>query len=77
MSKTPAAGGFAEAVAANVRARAAARQVSQRDLADALDLSINAVNRRYRGLFPWALDEIAAIAPMLGCEPSDLTRVGA
>lgn len=68
---------YMQSVAANVRARAAARQVSQAQLAEVLDLAQGSISRRMRGDTPWGLTELGAIATLLGCSPSDLTRVEA
>lgn len=68
---------FEKAVAANVRARAAARQIPQSQLAEILGLGQAAISRRMRGESPWQLRELSQIAPVLGCSPSDLTRVEA
>lgn len=77
MTKQNAGATFATAVAENVRARAAARQVSQKQIAETLGLSENAVSRRMRGGHPFSLSEIERIGNLLGCSPDDLTRIGA
>ncbi len=60
-------------VGANIRAELARRGRSQIWLRDVLALSQTAVNRRLRGLTPWSIDELAAVAKALGVPLEALT----
>ena len=59
-------------VAANVRAEAARRGMTQADVARAMGLSRMAVSDRYRGRTPWTLDELEAVSSRLRCPVSAL-----
>lgn len=59
-------------IAASIRARASAYNVKPEAMADALGLSVEAVNRRMREQTPWSLGDLARIAPLFGVEPSTL-----
>jgi len=65
---------YEASVAASIRARASARNVRPETLADALGLSVEAVNRRMREQTPWTLADLARIAPVFEVEPADLAR---
>ena len=60
------------AVAANIRAELARQRVSQFVVADRLGLSQAAVSRRLSGGTPFELDEVEAIASLLGVPLVDL-----
>jgi len=55
-----------------VRARAARNMVTQTELAEALGVSQVAVSRRLRGVVPFDVAELAAVAVLLGCEITEL-----
>lgn len=59
--------------AGNVRAEAARAGFSQTTLAKAMGVSQSTVNARWRGLHPWSLDELDAIAALVGVEFETLT----
>jgi transcriptional regulator with XRE-family HTH domain len=63
---------FADEVAANIRAEAARRGVLQSQIAAALGLSQSGISGRYRGRIEWSLNEIEAVAHILGTTTSDL-----
>lgn len=62
----------AKVVASNIRAEAARRGFSQRALGRALGITQSQVNRRWRGLIPWQLDELDSVAALLGLTVNDL-----
>ena len=61
-----------DVVAANVRAEAARRGFSQMDLARALGASQGSVNKKWRGLRSWQLEELDALAMVLELSVADL-----
>ncbi len=63
-----------DVVAGNVRAEAARKGFSQTGLARALGQRQSTINPRWRGLFPWSVDELDAIAAILGISFEDLTK---
>jgi transcriptional regulator with XRE-family HTH domain len=65
---------LADAVAANIRAEVARAGVRQQDLARALGMSQPAVSDRFRGITAWTLNEVEAVARLLGTTASDLVR---
>ena len=52
----------------------AAQNVTQHDVAHALGISQQSVSRRLSGLTPWSVDEVVAVADLLGATPTDLMR---
>lgn len=72
MSETP-----TSRVADNVRAEMARRKVTQRDLAEGLGLSQASVSKRLMGAVPWDVNELAAVASLLGVELSVLVTTTA
>ena len=66
---------FADQVAANIRAEAAWRGVTQRALARALGLAQPTVSDRWRGKTPWTLNEVEAVAHLLGTTTSTLCAI--
>ena len=66
---------FADAVAANIRAEAARHRLTQTELARALGMSQVAVSDRHRGRTPWTLNEIEAVAQLLGTTTSKLCAI--
>lgn len=62
----------AEVVAGNIRAEAARRGMTQVALARALGMSQSAVTTRWRGVARWQLDELDAVADILGVSVQDL-----
>lgn len=61
-------------VADNIRAEMARGRVSQTRLAEVLGLSQTVVSKRLRGVTPWRIDEVSAIAAALGVPFADLVR---
>lgn len=59
-------------VAGAVRAELARRQVGQRQVAEALGISQPAVSRRLAGEVAFNVDELAAVADLLGMDARDL-----
>lgn len=68
---------FTAQVAANVRAELARRGLSQVDIAATLGVSQAAVSRRLSGSVPLDVNEVAAIADLLGITPSQLVSAAA
>lgn len=68
---------FTAQVAANVRAELARRGLSQVDIATTLGVSQAAVSRRLSGSVPLDVNEVAAIADLLGITPSQLVSAAA
>lgn len=68
-------GTFSTSVAGNVRAEMARWGVTQRDLAQVLQLSQARISDRSRGETPWGLDELEAIAPLLRTTASALCAI--
>lgn len=66
--RLPAAG----RVSANIGARLAARERSRAWLARRLEVSGMWLHRRLSGATPWGVDDLEAVARVLGCEPEDL-----
>lgn len=62
----------AQAVAANVRAEMARRQVTQATLAAALGVTQQAVSRRLRGDVDFTVSELQAVADVLEVPVADL-----
>lgn len=60
MSQTP-----SEATGANIRAELARRGVTQKQLADVLQVSQGQVTKRLRGLIAFDINELVAIAEFL------------
>lgn len=63
---------ISRSVASNIRAELARRHGSQTDIGAILGLSQSAVSRRFRGLTPFTVDELASIAEHLGLSARDL-----
>lgn len=63
-----------EALAAEIRARLAAAQISKTRVADAIGHSLASVSRKMSGQAPIQVDELATIADLLHDEPADLLR---
>lgn len=61
-----------EYVAANVRAEAARRRLTQTALAGKLGISQEALSRRLTGRVPISVDELVDYASALGVSPSEL-----
>ena len=61
-----------EQVAAKVRAKAAERKVSQKDISLKTGIALSTLNRRMAGTSPWNTDELASVANVLGCRPGEL-----
>lgn len=59
-------------VSAQIAARLAARSRSRAWLARRLDVSGMWLHRRLTGATPWGVDDVEAVALVLGCEPEDL-----
>jgi transcriptional regulator with XRE-family HTH domain len=53
-------------VGANVRAELARRDMTQRNLADHLGIPQTSVSRRLSGVTPFDINELAAVAELLG-----------
>ena len=64
--------GYGRAVAAEVRAMLARRQVAGKDVAAALGVSPMYVSRRIKGDNEWTPSELAELAYLLKCQVSDL-----
>lgn len=60
------------AIPANVKAELARRGKTQRDLADLLGLSTQAISRRLTGRLPFDVDELSAVAAYLGMPVASL-----
>ncbi len=61
-----------EALAAEIRARLAAAQISKTRVADAIGHSLASVSRKMSGQAPVQVDELATIAAMLDTTPGEL-----
>ena len=59
-------------VAGNIRAEAARMGFSQSALGRALGMSQNQITTRWRGVARWQLDELDAVAAILGVTVADL-----
>lgn len=57
-----------------IRGYMAEKKIKQSDIANALGLHINSVQRRMTGLRPFRTIEIGVIADMFGCKTDDLMR---
>lgn len=66
---------LADVVAANIRARAAYLGLSQIQIARELGWSKTTVQQRWHaGSRPWKIEDLEALAPLLGVEPWELLR---
>lgn len=65
-------GSLSDAIAEEIRVLLARRLMSQRELADELGMSLQALNYRLTGTQELGVNEVAAIAKVLGVEPLDL-----
>lgn len=63
---------YGHAVAAEVRAMMARREVAGKSLAARLGVSPMYVSRRMRGDVPWNVAELAEVARLLDCRMEDL-----
>ncbi|WP_165217265.1 helix-turn-helix transcriptional regulator [Schaalia sp. ZJ1691] len=63
---------FSETVAANVRGMAASAGYSQSSLGRALGMSQTQTHKRWHGVIPWSLDELAELSELLGVRVSTL-----
>ena len=61
-----------EVVAANVRAEAARRRMSQMDLVRLTGMSQPTITKRWRGEIDWKLDELDMLARIFRITPADL-----
>ena len=66
---------FSDFVAANIRAEAARRGITQRELARSIGMSQAACSDRWRGKTSWTLDEIEVVARMLRTTTSVLCAI--
>jgi hypothetical protein len=66
---------WTEAIAGNVRAEAARRQISRYDIAKHLDISEATTSRRMSGASPWSTPEIVALAKLFDCPVTTLYDV--
>ncbi|MBU4213564.1 MAG: helix-turn-helix domain-containing protein [Actinobacteria bacterium] len=66
---------LADHVAANIRAEAARAGVTQRALASSIGLSQASASARWRGVTPWTLNDIEAVAHVLGTTTSVLCAI--
>ncbi len=71
----PRAESFAAQVAENIRAEAGRRGVNQSDIARALGIAQAAISERWRGRREWRLNEIEAVARLLGTTTSTLCAI--
>ncbi len=67
MTKSP-----SSVVGANVRAEMARRRITQREVADALGLAQTAVSKRLLGIVPWDVNELSAVADLIGVPVASL-----
>jgi transcriptional regulator with XRE-family HTH domain len=65
-------GSLSDAVAEEIRVLLTRRLMTQRELADQLGMSLQALNYRLTGTQELGLNEVAAIAKALGVDPLDL-----
>lgn len=65
-------GSLSDAVAEEIRVLLTRRMMTQRELAERLGMSLQALNYRLTGTQELGLNEVAAIARVLGVEPTDL-----
>ena len=63
---------LSEIVASNIRAEAARRMLNQIQLGELIGMSQGAINKRWTGKRPWHLDDIEAVADVLGVSVADL-----
>lgn len=63
-----------DVVAANVRAEMARHRVTQRDVGAALGIAHSAVSHRLTGRTPFDVNELAAIAGLLGVDVAHLVH---
>ena len=61
-----------QAVAEEVRAMVARRRISQKRLAESLDMTPMALSRRLSGAVSISAGELIRLADVLGCRPSEL-----
>lgn len=61
-----------QAAAGTIRAEAARRQISHRELAEKLGMSKAALSRRMTGVQAWDLEELHAVAGLFGMDVRDL-----
>ena len=66
---------FGAQVAANIRAEAARRGVTQTDIAMHLGMNQSTISERYRGKREWSLAEIEAVALLLRTTTSVLCAI--
>jgi hypothetical protein len=64
--------GYVQAIAGEVRAMAARRAMSHKQVGAALGHDEMWTSRRMRGMTPWTGDELMRLAVVFGCKPSDL-----
>jgi transcriptional regulator with XRE-family HTH domain len=69
--------GATQAVADTVRAEMARRRYTQRFLAEKLDMSQSALNRRMTGVQPWDVEELTALAALFEMDVRDLLPAAA
>jgi transcriptional regulator with XRE-family HTH domain len=48
--------------------------MTQRELGRVLGLAPSRVSERWRGITPWALEDIEAVAHLFGMDPAELCR---
>lgn len=65
---------FSKIVAGNVRAACARRGLLAAELADSLGMSRSAMSSRWRGVRQWQLEDLEAVARVLGTTPWALTQ---
>jgi transcriptional regulator with XRE-family HTH domain len=65
-------GSLSDAVAEEIRVLLTRRQMTQRELADKLGMSLQALNYRLTGTQELGVNEVASIAKILGVAPTDL-----
>lgn len=63
-----------ERVAAVVRAQMATYQVTQAQLANALNVTQQTISVKRGGRVPFTVDELEVMAPVFGMEPDDILR---
>lgn len=63
---------LSEIVAANIRAEAARRRLSQVQLGELIGMSQGAINKRWTGKRQWQLEDIEAVAALFGIEVREL-----
>ena len=63
---------LSEVAARNIRAEAARAGMTQAQLGEALGINRVGIGHRFRGVTPWALDEVQRAAHLFGVRPADL-----